>query len=77
MPKIGPVSWKVFVKILEADGWRQVRQQGSHVVLTKEGCPRPLVVPAHNPLTIGVIHSNLRTAQIDRDRYFALLEEHG
>lgn len=77
MPKIGPVSWKTLVRVLEAEGWTRARQVGSHISYTKPGCIRPIVIPKHDPLSPGVVMSNLRTAGLSRDRFLELLAEHG
>ena len=50
-----------------------VRQDGSHRIYFKEGMLRPVIVPAHKEVSVGVIQSCLRTAGISRDEYFRLL----
>lgn len=32
---------------LKKEGWKQVRQKGSHKVLRKEGIPKTIVFPYH------------------------------
>ena len=44
--------------------------------MTKPGAVRPIVIPlAKKQLSRDVLHSNLRTAKISRDRYLALLKK--
>lgn len=73
MPRLSPVSYKQLVKVLEAEGFRCVRTEGDHMVFTKEGVNRPVVVPKYAAVPVFVIKNNLRTAGISRDRYFELL----
>ena len=56
-------------------GYIRVRQRGSHIAMVKEKSPRPLIIPAHKEVSIGVINSCLRTANISRDKYFELLKQ--
>jgi len=73
MPKLSSVSYKELVRVFEADGFHCVRQEGDHMVFTKPGVPRPVVVPKYSAVPVFVIKNNLRTAGMSRDRYFELL----
>ena len=73
MPKLSPVSYKQLVKVFEADGFRWVRTEGDHMVFTKQGVIRPVVIPKYAAVPVFVIKNNLRTAGMSRDRYFELL----
>jgi predicted RNA binding protein YcfA (HicA-like mRNA interferase family) len=75
MPRLIPVSYKQLVKIFEADGFTCVRTEGDHMVLTKTGVLRPVVIPKYAAVPIFIIKNNLRTAGISRERYFNLLGE--
>ena len=50
-----------------------MRQEGSHVVYTKPGASRPIVIPTYRSIPVFVIKNNLRSAGLTRDRYFELL----
>lgn len=67
MPKLSPISYKQLVKVFEAEGFHCVRIEGDHMVFTKPGVIRPVVIPKYAAV------NNLRTAGISRDRYFKLL----
>ena len=73
MPKLSPVSYKDLVRIFEADGFRCVRTEGDHMVFTKAGVLRPIVIPKYSSVPVFIIKNNLRTAGISRDRFFELL----
>ena len=74
--KITPIPYQKLVKIFEMDGFVLKRQKGDHLVMTKPGIRRPLVIktsPHKEPITH--IMTNLRTAGMTRERYFELLEK--
>jgi len=73
--RITPISCQELVRIFELDGFAIVRQRGDHLVLTKPGVKRPLVIK-RSPHEVPVTHilTNLHTAQMSRERYFELLD---
>ena len=73
MPKLNAISYKTLVRVFEADGFRCVRQEGDHMVFTKPGVIRPVVIPRYAAVPVFIIKNNLRTAGMTRDRYFELL----
>ena len=75
MRKIFPVSCKILAGVFQADGFRFVRQKGYHLIFTKTGIARPLVIPMYDRIPVFVIKNHLRTAKMSRERYFELLEK--
>jgi predicted RNA binding protein YcfA (HicA-like mRNA interferase family) len=75
MPKLGPVSYKQLARVFEADGFRCVREEGDHMVFTKSGVIRPVVIPKYASVPVFIIKNNLRTSDMSRERYFELLSE--
>ncbi len=73
MPKLAPVSWQALVCVFEQDGFKQDRNKGSHIVLTKDGVLRPVIIPKYAEVGLDIITSNMRTAGMTRKRYFQLL----
>ncbi len=67
MPKLPVLSGREVVKALEALGFVQVRQRGSHVVMRRgsQGC----VVPLHKQVKTGTLAGILRQAQITGDDF--------
>jgi predicted RNA binding protein YcfA (HicA-like mRNA interferase family) len=61
--------------VFELDGFTVSRQKGDHIVMTKPGVPRPVVIKT-SPRQVPVTHirTNLATAGMSRERYFELLE---
>ncbi len=74
MPKILPQDWQVVERIFLADGFLFKRQKGSHRAYVKPGIARPVVIPTYNEVDADIILSNMRTANMSRDRYFELLK---
>ena len=74
--KITPISYQTLVKVFEAEGFTISRHRGDHLILTKPGISR-LVVIKTSPREVPVTHilTNLRTAGINRERYFELLDQ--
>ncbi len=75
MSRIAPVPYRKIVRILELEGFTLSRERGDHLVFTKPGILRPVVVPRYDPLPVFIIKNALRTARISRERYFKLLEQ--
>ena len=75
MPRLTPISWRVLVRVFELEGFTIVRQEGDHVVLTKPGCRRPLVIPQWREVPVFIIRNNMRSAGMSRERYFELLAQ--
>lgn len=75
MPKITPIPAKRLRRVFEKAGFQCVRTEGDHFVYTKEGVPRPVVIPDWKEVPVFIIKNNLRTAGITREEYFSLLEK--
>jgi len=48
MRKISPASYKILTRVFQADGFRFARQKGDHLIFTKPGIARPLVIPMYD-----------------------------
>ena len=73
MPKLKPVSYKTRAKVFDAEGFRCVRVEGDHMVFTKPGVMRPVVIPKYASVPVFIIKNNIRTARMSRERYLQLL----
>jgi predicted RNA binding protein YcfA (HicA-like mRNA interferase family) len=69
------VSGRRLIRALEADGWKVVRQRGSHVRLRHVARRSVLVVPEHHELKKGTLGRILREAGLDSDDLRRLLSE--
>ncbi|MBI4276774.1 type II toxin-antitoxin system HicA family toxin [Candidatus Uhrbacteria bacterium] len=71
--RLTPLPWEKLVDVFEREGFRIVRERGDHVVMTKSGIVRPLVIPRYRSVPVFIIRNNLRTARISREEFFRLL----
>ena len=71
---ITPVDYRTLVKIFEHECFRVVRRKGDHLIMTKPGVKRPVVIKT-SPREVPVTHilTNLCTVGISRERYLDLL----
>jgi len=74
--KIFPIRYEILIKIFELDGFVVKRKKGDHIIMTKPGVKRPLVIKT-SPRLVPVTHirTNMTTAGMTRERYFELLEK--
>ncbi|NOT38222.1 MAG: type II toxin-antitoxin system HicA family toxin [Saprospiraceae bacterium] len=63
-----PLSGKDVCMILTRNGFVQVRQKGSHVVMQKviENSTITVPVPMHKEIKIGTLHSIIRQSQLTK-----------
>jgi predicted RNA binding protein YcfA (HicA-like mRNA interferase family) len=75
LPKIAPIDYRILIQVFELDGFTVSRQKGDHVVMTRPGVLRPVVIKT-SPRQVPVTHirTNLAAAGMSRERYFELLE---
>ncbi len=73
MPKLSAVSWKRLAKVFEDAGWTCVRIEGDHMIFTRPGAIRPVVIPRSAEVPVFIIKNNMRIANMSRDEYFKLL----
>lgn len=72
--KITPIHYEKLIKIFELDGFIIKRKKGDHIIMTKPGIKRPLVIKT-SPRQVPVTHirTNMTTAGMIRERFFELL----
>lgn len=59
MPKLNPVSWKVLQCVFEKDGFAHVRTEGDHLIFTRTGVLRPVVIPKYQNIPVFIIKNYL------------------
>ena len=64
MPQLPVLNHKDVVRTLERMGWCVARQQGSHIVMTKEGHIATLSIPAHKEVARGTLRGLIRAADV-------------
>jgi len=76
LPKIPSVNSNRLIKVLEKEGFKVIRQKGSHTILINEEKIR-IVVPMHPGKEIkpALCRAILREAGVNREKFFKLLTE--
>lgn len=75
MPPLRAVDYRRLASLFEKDGFVFNRQHGDHLIFTKTGIIRPLVIPMYKEVPVFIIKNLLRTAGMSRERYFELLNK--
>jgi predicted RNA binding protein YcfA (HicA-like mRNA interferase family) len=74
--KITPLHYEALIKLFELDGFAIKRKKGDHIIMTKAGIKRPLVIKT-SPRLVPVTHirTNMTTAGMSRERFLELLKK--
>ena len=74
--KITPTKWQTQVAIFKEAGFREVRIANSnHVLMEREDCQRPVVIPKYKEVGLDIIRRNMRTAGMSRSEYLSFLSK--
>ena len=73
MPPLPVISGREATRAFERAGWQQVRQTGSHIILTKTGVAVTLSVPDHRTLRRGTLRGLIRKSGVSVDEFVELL----
>ena len=74
MPLLPALRGREVAAVFERLGWSVARQQGSHVIMTKEGSIATLAIPAHREVAKGTLRSLIRAAEITVQEFLATCE---
>ncbi len=75
MPKLSPVKRKDFEKFLLYVGCVKKRQKGSHIIYTKSGLDRPVVIVDDRELSFRVVRSCLKTLNLTVEQFLKIMEK--
>ena len=67
------ISWQELRDVFKLAGCVEARVRGDHLVMTKPGLARPLVIKMDRNLGEDIVRLNMRTAGIDRKEFEKLL----
>ena len=73
MPRLPVLSGREARRAFEGDGWVFDRQEGSHMVLVKDGITENLSIPNHRELPKGTLRKLISRAGLTRDEFIELL----
>jgi len=74
--KITPIHYQDLIRVFERAGFTIRGKRGDHVVMTKPGIKRFVVIKT-SPRLVPVTHirTNMTTAGLSREDYFRLIKE--
>jgi predicted RNA binding protein YcfA (HicA-like mRNA interferase family) len=70
MRRLSQVSYGILVCVFEREGFICVRDEGDHMIFTRPGVLRPIVIPKYKSVPVFIIKNNMRSAGMTRERYF-------
>ena len=76
-PKLPIISGREAIKAFQKIGYEVVRQRGSHIRMRDRANPthKPLTVPDHKELKLGLLRKLLRDANLTVEEFLHLLKE--
>ena len=71
MPKLGIFSGKEVCQILGAEGFVQVRQHGSHIIMQRKlaSVTTTVPVPNHRTIRIGTLQAVIRQSGVAKGKF--------
>lgn len=71
MPKLGIFSGSEICAILQSEGFRQVRQRGSHAVMQRQSPSGTITVPVptHPEVRIGTLQAIIRQSGVRKEKF--------
>lgn len=75
MPPLPSLRGREAVRVFEQLGWTVARQQGSHIIMIKEGDLATLSIPAHKEVAKGTLRGLIRAAGITVQEFLSEFEE--
>ena len=75
MPPLPTVGSRDAVRAFERLGWTVARQQGSHIIMIKQGSVATLAIPARKEVAKGTLRSLIRTAELTVQQFISALED--
>jgi hypothetical protein len=67
------VSWQELRDVCKLAGCVEARMKGDHLVMTKAGIARPVIIKMDRNLGEDIIRSNMRTLGLSRKEFERLL----
>jgi predicted RNA binding protein YcfA (HicA-like mRNA interferase family) len=75
MPSLPILGGRTVVKAFQQDGWKMVRQRGSHMIPVKHGHFATLSVPDHSEVAKGTLRSLIRSAGLTLEQFVRLTDK--
>lgn len=74
MPPVPTLRSREAVQTFESLGWTVVCQQGSHIIMIKDGSAATLAIPAHKEVAKGILRSLIRSAELTVQEFLSAFE---
>lgn len=75
MPHLVPVKRKKFEMFLKFIGCTLKRIKGDHLIYSRPGLKRPVVITEDSEVPIFIIRTNLRTLEMTPEQYVQIIEQ--
>lgn len=75
MPRLTPIKRKKFDLFLRMIGCQLKRIKGDHLIYTRPGLKRPVVITTDTEVPMFIIRTNLRTLNMSMEEYLAIIEQ--
>ena len=72
--RIAPIHYKELIKVFEKFGLKITRTKGDHIIMSKAGMKRPVVIQAKQNIAVDHILNNIKAANITREEYLEVLK---
>jgi len=69
------VSWQELRDVAKLAGCVEERIKGDHLIMSRSGMARPLVIKMDKRLGEDIVRSNMRTLGLDRKQFEQLLDQ--
>jgi hypothetical protein len=69
------VSWKELRDVAKLAGCVEERIKGDHLIMSRTGMARPLVIKMDRQIGEDIVRSNMRTLGLDRKEFERLLKQ--
>jgi hypothetical protein len=69
------VSWKELRDVCKLAGCVEERIKGDHLIMSRSGMARPVVIKMDSRLSEDIVRSNMRTLDIDRKEFERMLDQ--
>lgn len=73
MPKLTPIKRRKFEAFLRFIGCTLKRTKGDHLIYTRSGLKRPIIITADSEIPVFIIRNNLRTLGMSVEEYLNII----
>ncbi len=75
MPQVRPIKRRKYEKFLKLVGCELQRTKGDHLIYSRPGLKRPVVITSDSEVPVFHIRTNLRTLGMTVEEYLNIIEK--